>query len=320
MTSPPRIDISGRREGVWSEHAFVWLCRFAVFAPLVVLAWLLGKVIAQGLGRIDVAFLLETPSQLDATIGGIWPALMGSLWLISLTAAVSLPLGVGAAVYLEEYGKRSKLATIIEIAIANLAGVPSIIYGMLGLGLFVRAMALGETVISGALTLSILVLPVVIMSSREALRTVKDALREAALGLGATRWQTTRHVVLPMALPGILTGAILAISRAIGETAPLVVVGAFAYISYAPDGLDADYTALPMQIFQWTSSPQRAFLTNAAAVIVAFCRTPEQADLYHRFGINLLVFSDQPARQLTEAVRAAANGTAPTKQPGPTTH
>jgi phosphate transport system permease protein len=132
MSQPPRIDISGRREGVWSEHAFVWICRFAVFAPLVVLAFLLGKVILQGLGRIDVAFLLETPSQLDATIGGIWPALMGSLWLIGLTAVVSLPLGVGAAVYLEEYGKRSRLATIIEIAIANLAGVPSIIYGMLG--------------------------------------------------------------------------------------------------------------------------------------------------------------------------------------------
>jgi len=274
MAEPsPRIDISGRREGVWAERVFVWVCRLAVFAPLVVLAWLMGKVIAQGAGRIDVDFLLDTPSQLDATIGGIWPALMGSLWLIGLTAAVSLPLGVGAAVYLEEYGKRSKLAAIIEVAIANLAGVPSIIYGMLGLGLFVRAMALGETVIAGALTLSILVLPVVIMSSREALRTVKDSLREAALGLGATRWQTTRHVVLPMALPGILTGAILAISRAIGETAPLVVVGATAFMLYAPDGLDSDYTALPMQIFQWTSSPKREFLTNAAAGIVVLMLT-----------------------------------------------
>ncbi len=273
MATPPRIDISGRREGVWSERAFVWVCRLAVFLPLAVLAWLLGQVIAQGVARIDLAFILEAPSQLDATTGGIWPALMGSLWLIGLTAAVSLPIGVGAAIYLEEYGKRSKLATVVEIAIANLAGVPSIIYGMLGLGLFVRAMALGETVIAGALTLSILVLPVVIMSSREALRTVKDSLREAALGLGATRWQTTRHVVLPMALPGILTGAILAISRAIGETAPLVVVGAVAFILYAPDGFDAEYTALPMQIFQWTSSPKRDFLTNAAAGIVVLMLT-----------------------------------------------
>lgn len=272
-TPPPRIDISARREGMWSEQVFVWICRIAVFAPLVVLAWLLGGVIARGLGRLDAGFLLDAPSQLDATIGGIWPALMGSLWLMGITAAVSLPLGVGAAVYLEEYGKRSRIAAIFEIAIANLAGVPSIIYGMLGLGLFVRWMALGETVLAGALTLSILVLPVVIMSSREALRTVKDSLREAALGLGATRWQTTRHVVLPMALPGILTGAILAISRAIGETAPLVVVGAVAFILYAPDGIDADYTALPMQIFQWTSSPKREFLTNAAAAIVVLMLT-----------------------------------------------
>jgi len=270
---PPGINISGRREGVLAERAFVWVCRVAVFAPLVVLAWLLGKILVQGIGRIDADFILHAPSMLDAARGGIWPALMGSLWLIVLTALVSLPLGVGAALFLEEYGSRSKLATVVEIAIANLAGVPSIIYGMLGLGLFVRALALGETVLAGALTLSLLVLPVVIMSSREALRTVKDSLREAALGLGATRWQTTRHVVLPMAMPGILTGAILAVSRAIGETAPLVVVGAFAYISYAPDGLDSDYTALPMQIFQLTSNPQRALLINAAAGIVVLMTT-----------------------------------------------
>jgi phosphate transport system permease protein len=273
MNEPTHIDISGRREGVWAERAFVWVCRLAVVLPLVVLAWLLGKIAAQGIGRIDLDFLLEAPSQLDAATGGIWPALMGSLWLIVLTTLVSLPIGVGAAVYLEEYGKRSRIGAVFEVAIANLAGVPSIIYGMLGLGLFVRALALGETVIAGALTLSILVLPVVIMSSREALRTVKDSLREGALALGATRWQTTRHVVLPMALPGILTGAILAISRAIGETAPLVVVGAMAFMLYAPDGLDSDYTALPMQIFQWTSSPKREFLTNAAAGIVVLMLT-----------------------------------------------
>ncbi len=270
---PPPIDISGRREGVWFERGFVRVCRVAIVLPLVTLVWLLGGVIARGLGRIDLGFLLDAPSQLDATTGGIWPALMGSLWLIVITAAVSLPVGVGAALYLEEYGKRTRLGTVVEIAIANLAGVPSIIYGMLGLGLFVRWMALGETVIAGALTLALLVLPVVIMSSREALRTVKDSLREAALGLGATRWQTTRHVVLPMAIPGILTGAILAISRAIGETAPLVVVGAVAFILYAPDGLDAEYTALPMQIFQWTSNPRREFLTNAAAGIVVLMFT-----------------------------------------------
>ena len=187
---------------------------------------------------------------------------------IEFAAMVLGAIYVGAAVYLEEYGRQSKLAGVVEVAIANLAGVPSIIYGMLGLGLFVRFAGLGETVLSGALTLALLVLPVIIMSTREALRTVKDSLREAALGLGATRWQMVRRVVLPMSIPGILTGAILAVSRAIGETAPLVLVGAVAYITFAPDGLDAPYTALPMQIYDWTSRPQKAFLINAAAAIV----------------------------------------------------
>jgi phosphate transport system permease protein len=271
--APPLINIAAKREGIALERGFVWVCRIAVFLPLIILGWLLSKIVLQGLHRIDLGFITSPPSQLNAAISGIWPALIGSVWLVGLTALVSLPIGIGAAVYLEEYGKRSRLANVIEIAIANLAGVPSIIYGMLGLGLFVRGLALGETVLAGALTLSILVLPIIIMSSREALRTVKDALREAALGLGATRWQTTRHIVLPNALPGILTGAILALSRAIGETAPLVVVGAVAFVMYAPDGLDAEYTALPMQIFQWTSSPQRAFLTNAAAGIVVLMTT-----------------------------------------------
>jgi phosphate transport system permease protein len=264
--------LTERRDGLTSERAFVWLCRVAVFAPLALLGFLLVDVMITGLGRLDWAFLTEGPSR-HAAAAGIWPALMGSVWLIVVTALVALPLGVGAAVYLEEYGRRNKLATVVEIAIANLAGVPSIIYGMLGLGLFVRWLAMGETVIAGALTLALLVLPVVIMSSREALRTVKDDLREAAMGLGATRWQMVRRVVLPMAIPGILTGAILAVSRAMGETAPLVLVGAVAFIGFAPDGLDAPFTALPMQVFLWTSMPQRDFLINAAAGIVCLMVT-----------------------------------------------
>jgi phosphate transport system permease protein len=256
-----------RRDGVVAEIAFVWLARFAVFAPLIVLGWLLGGLAIDGLGRIDWAFITELPSR-KAERAGIWPALMGSLWLITLTAAIALPVGVAAAIYLEEYGRQSRIAGVVEVAIANLAGVPSIIYGMLGLGLFVRFAGLGKSVIAGALTLAILVLPIIIMSTREALRTVRDSLREAALGLGATRWQMVRQVIVPMALPGILTGAILAVSRAIGETAPLVLAGAVAYISFAPDGIDAPYTALPMQIYDWTSRPQKAFLVNAAAAIV----------------------------------------------------
>jgi phosphate transport system permease protein len=193
---------------------------------------------------------------------------MGSLWLIVLTVLIAMPVGVGAAVYLEEYGRTSRIAGIVEIAIANLAGVPSIIYGILGLGVFVRFAHLDRSLIAGALTLSILVLPVVIMSTREALRTVRDSLREAAMGLGATRWQMVRNVVLPMSLPGILTGAILALSRALGETAPLLVVGAFASVRFAPDGLDSLFSAVPIQINRWTSMPQKAFLVNAAAAII----------------------------------------------------
>ncbi len=261
------LDLTARREGALAEAVFVWVARAAVFLPLLMLGWLLLKLAIAGAERIDWAFLTSLPSR-HADQAGIYPALMGSLWLIVLTGAIALPLGVGAAVYLEEYGRRSRFAGIVEVAIANLAGVPSIIYGMLGLGVFVRWVGLGTSVISGALTLALLVLPIVILSTREALRTVKDSLREASLALGATRWRTIWHVVLPMSLPGILTGAILAISRAIGETAPLVLVGAVSFITFAPDGVDSPYTALPIQIYDWTSRPQKAFLVNAAAGIV----------------------------------------------------
>ena len=261
------LSLTGKREGILAEKVFVWVARFAVYAPLAMLLWLLGDLLIDGAARIDWDFITDLPSR-KAGKAGIWPALMGSLWLITLTALIALPIGVAAAVYLEEYGRTSRLAGIVEVFIANLAGVPSIIYGMLGLGVFVRFAGLGETVIAGALTLALLVLPVVIMSTREALRTVRDSLREAALGLGATRWRTIWHVILPMSIPGILTGAILAVSRAIGETAPLILVGAVTFINFAPDGLDAPYSALPIQIFDWTSRPQKEFLINAAAGIV----------------------------------------------------
>jgi phosphate transport system permease protein len=259
--------LTAKRRGVLAEQVFVWVCRFAVFAPLVVLAVLLADVISTGVGRLDMDFIEGYPSR-RAARAGIWPALIGSIYLVGLTAAIALPLGVGAAIYLEEYGRRSRLAGIIEVAIANLAGVPSIIYGLLGLELFVRALNMGATLIAAAATMALLVLPIVIMASREALRTVRDPLREAALGLGATRWQMVRHVVLPMALPGILTGAILSIARAIGETAPLIIVGAVTYITFVPESIHSEFTALPIQIFNWVGLPQRAFVENAAAGIV----------------------------------------------------
>lgn len=261
-----------RRGGNLTERLFVWLCLFAVFLPLGLLLVLIGDVVLDAVGRMSWEFITGYPSR-RAERAGILPALVGSLLLITLTALMTLPAGVGAAIYLEEYGKRSRLAAIIEVNIANLAGVPSVIYGLLGLGLFVRTLGLGRSVLAGAGTLALLVLPIVIMSSREALRTVPHSLREACYALGATRWQAIRRVVLPNALPGILTGAILSLSRAMGETAPLIVVGALTYVTFLPDSLDAPFTALPIQIFNWVSRPQSEFLVNAAAGIVVLLAT-----------------------------------------------
>ncbi len=272
MSGSKAISLTAKRRGKWLEHVFVWVCRLAVFIPLGILIVLVGDVFIDGLGRLDWEFIKGLPSR-RAARAGIWPALVGSIYLIGMTALLAVPLGVGAAVYLEEYGRDNWLAGIIEIAIANLAGVPSVIYGLLGLELFVRLFGFGASLLAGACTLAILVLPIVIMASREALRTVPDSLREAALGLGATRWQMIRRVSLPMALPNILTGAILAISRAIGETAPLIVIGAVVYITFLPEGITSEFTALPIQIFNWVSMPQKDFLVNAAAGIVVLLVT-----------------------------------------------
>jgi len=264
------LDIHRKKGGssyVLREKLFVAACLVAVFLPLLLLLTLFGKLLADGLPRLSWEFLTSFPSR-RAAEAGILPAAVGTLYLIVLTALLALPTGVGAAIYLEEYGKKSRLAALIEINIANLAGVPSIIYGLLGLGLFVRTLGLGRSLLAGAATLALLVLPVVVVSTREALRTVPLSTREACLALGATRWQTIRQVVLPQALPGVMTGSILAVSRAMGETAPLVVVGALAYVPFLPDGVFAQFGALPIQIFNWVSRPQPAFLVNAAAGIV----------------------------------------------------
>jgi phosphate transport system permease protein len=254
------------------ERAFYALALTAVIVPLVTLAGMLYGVLQNGSERLSWDFVTSYPSR-KPELAGILPGLAGSFLLMLLTALIALPLGVGAAIHLEEYGKRSRWSRFIELNIANLAGVPSIVYGLLGLGLFVRTLHLGRSLLAGACTLSLLVLPMVVMVSREALRTVPHHLREASYALGATRWATVRQIVLPMAYPGILTGAILALSRAIGETAPLVVVGALTYLTFVPDGLDAPFTALPIQIFNWVSRPQRGFVINAAAGIVVLLVT-----------------------------------------------
>jgi phosphate transport system permease protein len=234
---------------------------------LVTLGALIVDVFSDGWGRLSWQFLTSPPSRFPA-VAGIYPQLLGSLYVMLVTAALTLPMGIAAALYLEEYGGGGRVARIIEVNIANLAGVPSVIYGLLGLGLFVRWMNLGPSVLAGAATLALLVLPVVILSTREALRTVPMAAREGSYALGATKWQTIWHQVLPTSLPGIFTGLILAMSRAIGETAPLVTIGALTYIPFAPTGLDSRFTVLPIQIYNWVSRPQAPFLENAAAGII----------------------------------------------------
>ena len=250
-----------------AETVVRWGSWLAVVIPLGILALLVGDVVVRGVGRLSWEFIISFPSRHPAE-AGILPAIVGSLAVVGLTALIAVPVGIAAAVYLEEYAEGGTVANLIEVNIANLAGVPSVIYGLLGLEVFVRLAAMGQSVIAGALTLALLVLPIVIMSAREAIRTVPDELREASLGLGATRWQTIRGVVLPMALPGMLTGAILAISRAIGETAPLLVVGALTYVTFLPQGIDSPFTVLPIQIFNWTSRPQEGFVVAAAAGII----------------------------------------------------
>jgi phosphate transport system permease protein len=232
----------------------------------LVLLVLLCDIISDGWERLSLQFFTSFPSR-KAENAGIYAAWTGSLFLIVLTVACALPVGVGAAVYLEEYGKKGKVTTLIELCIANLAGVPSVIYGLLGLQVFVRALHFERSILSGALTLALLVLPIIIMAAREALRTVPKGYREGALALGATKWQTVWTQVLPSALPGILTGCILAFSRAVGETAPLVALGALTYVASVPDSVFAPFTALPIQAFNWLSRPQTEFHVNAAAAI-----------------------------------------------------
>lgn len=234
---------------------------------LIALGALIYDVARDGLDRLSWQFLTGYPSRRPEE-AGILAALVGSLFVIALTALMAVPVGIAAAIYLEEYGGRGRGARIIEINISNLAGVPSIIYGLLGLGLFVRVMGMGRSVLAGASTLALLALPVIILATREALRAVPGSLREGSYALGATKWQTIWHQVLPAALPGVLTGVILALSRSIGETAPLITIGALTYVPFMPTDIWSPFTVLPIQIFNWVSRPQAAFAENAAAGIV----------------------------------------------------
>ena len=247
--------------------AFKLFCLSVTCLAVAILGILILEVTLLGLPWLNFDFLTRFPSRFPEK-AGILAGLAGTLWLVTLTAAIAIPIGVLAAVYLEEYAKPGRVSTFITINIANLAGVPSIVYGIIGLALFVRFFGLDRSVLAGAMTMSLLILPVIIIASREAIKAVPSSLRQVAFALGATRWQVTRDHVLPQAMPGILTGVILALSRAIGETAPLIMIGALTYIAFVPEGPMDEFTALPIQIYNWTSRPQEAFHELASAGII----------------------------------------------------
>ena len=249
------------------DLAFQIVAMLGLLFALASLGALIYDIVSDGAGRLSWDFIRGFSSR-RAEQAGIWLASAGSVYVSLVTAALAVPVGVAAAIYLEEYGGRSLVARLIEINITNLAAVPSIIYGLLGLGLFVRTMGFGRSILAGGATLALLVLPVVILSTREALRAVPGSIREGSYALGATKLQTIWHQVLPMAMPGILTGLILALSRAIGETAPLITIGAVTFVTFAPDSLSAPFTVLPIQIYNWVSRPQPAFHANAAGGII----------------------------------------------------
>ncbi|HRZ42192.1 MAG TPA: phosphate ABC transporter permease PstA [Bacteroidales bacterium] len=259
MTNSGRNRLIDRAFSVWGV--------VSTFIGIALLLMFIGIILYDGLGRINWAFFTSLPSRFPEK-AGIYTSMVGTLWIVVLTLILSLPLGISAAIYLEEYAKKGRFSNILEINISNLAGVPSIIYGLLGLQIFSRTMGLGGNLLAGAFTLALLVLPIIIVATREAIRAVPGSIKDASYALGATKWQTIWLQVLPGASGGIMTGVILALSRAVGEAAPLIVVGALAYVPFVPASPMDQYSVLPIQIFNWISRPQAGFSTNAAAGIL----------------------------------------------------
>jgi phosphate transport system permease protein len=285
-----------RRKVAEALFKVVGLCSLAI--AVGTLALLFGALVFEGITRIDWRFLMSFPSR-HAAQAGILPAWVGSTLIMLVTAFVGVPLGVAAAIYLEEYARRTWMTELIEVTVTNLAGVPSIIYGLLALGLFVYILGLGESILVAGLTLALLILPVVIVTTREAIRAIPVEIREAAYALGATKWQTVAHHVLPYSMAGILTGVILALSRAIGETAPIVTIGALTFIAFLPpapfithppyisfDWLLSPFTVMPIQMFGWVSRPGEDFASNAAAagvLLVGMTLTMNGLAIYMRY-------------------------------------
>ncbi|AWE08043.1 phosphate ABC transporter permease PtsA [Lysinibacillus sp. 2017] len=247
----------------------IWKMMFMIVTSfaMIALVILLYRIVSQGLSYLDFDFLMNFASRIPEN-AGIKAALVGSLWLMSVVAPVSIVIGVGTAIYLEEYARQNRLNDFIRVNISNLAGVPSIVFGLLGLTIFVRLFGFDKSILAAGLTMSLLILPVIIVAAQEAIRAVPNEQREASYGIGATKWQTIVRVVLPSAIPGIVTGSILALSRAIGETAPLVVIGIPVILQFLPTGYLDTFTALPMQIFDWAKRPQEEFQFVASAGII----------------------------------------------------
>ncbi len=268
----------------WKNRLAYLLFLLATLSGIALLGVLVVDVVSTGWKWLSLDFFNHFASRLPER-SGIKAALWGSIWVMGVTAPLTFVLGVATAIYLEEYAKKSWWSRFIQLNISNLAGVPSIVYGILGLTLFVRQLSLGESVLAGGLTMTLLILPIVIVASREAIASVSPSLKYASRAMGATRWQTIQKVVLPYAFPGILTGNILALSRAVGETAPLIMIGAVTYIAFTPSSVMDAFTVLPIQIYSWTSMPQEVFHELAAAgiiVLLAFLLTMNGIAVYLR--------------------------------------
>ncbi len=262
-----KANFNHHKKVILKDKLFNYWGIFCTFLGLIILAIFLTDILIKGFERIDWNFLIAQSSR-HAEKSGIGIPLWGSIYILIFTVVIAFPLGLGAGIYLEEYTKKNRFSEILEVNIANLAGVPSVIYGILGLSLFVQSMSLGKSIIAASLTLSLLIIPIIIVSTREAIKAVPYSIQEASYGLGATKWQTIWHQVLPTSLGGILTGVILALSRAVGESAPLIVVGALLKVSKPPMLPTDKFTVLPIQVYHWIGMPSEGFKTNAAAGII----------------------------------------------------
>lgn len=254
-----------RRQAVSRVSRYVFLALSLV--GVLILIYLAYDTIDKGAGRLSWEFLTSYPSRL-AERAGIRASILGSAWTLVTTMVLAFPVAIGTAIWMEEFAPNNRLLTLIRLNLANLAGVPSIIYGILGLAIFARFLDLGPSILAGALTLALMIIPMTVIAAEEAIKQVPQSIRDASLALGATRWQTVRHHVLPQAMPGIMTGVILAVSRAAGEAAALIMIGALAYVAHDPGGLLDSFTVVPIQVFAWTIDPRQDFRENAAAAII----------------------------------------------------